>query len=72
MMCTALARNRAPRYRITLGNGTKARGNHECLRPVVPDIPLSLCAVHLLLAAQTVDEIGGQGVVVELVRPAVR
>lgn len=39
---------------------TDNRGSKECLRPVVESSPLQMCAVHLLLAVQTVEEFGGK------------
>lgn len=68
MMCSALTNNDScDRSVVNTGGGKR---NHECLRPLVPDIPLSLCAVHLLLAVQTVEELGGPAVVLQLVRKA--
>lgn len=67
MMCSALTTNNGSRDRSVVNTGGM-KGNHECLRPVVPDIPISLCALHLLLAAKTVADLGGETAVVELVR----
>lgn len=67
MMCSALTTNNGVRDRSIVNTGG-GKGNHECLRPVVPDIPISLCALHLLLAAQSVDELGGKAAVVQLAR----
>lgn len=69
MMCSALTTNNVARDRSVVNTGGR-KGNHECLRPVVPDIPISLCALHLMLAAQTVEELGGPAVVLRLVRKA--
>lgn len=62
MMCSAITTNNAARDRGIVNRGSM-KGSHECLRPVVPDTPISLCAFHLLLAVQTVDELGGREVV---------
>lgn len=67
MMRSALTTNDGSRDRSVV-NGGGGKGNHECLRPVVPDIPISLCALHLLLAAQTVEELGGSEAVISIVR----
>lgn len=67
MMCSALTTNNGSRDRSVVNTGG-GKGNHECLRPVVPDIPISLCALHLLLAVQAVDELGGPASVIEIAR----
>lgn len=66
MMCSALTNN-GSRDRSVVNTGGR-KSNHECLRPVVPDIPISLCALHLLLAVQAVDELGGTASVIEIAR----
>lgn len=67
MMCSALSRNNGARDRSVVNTGG-GKGNHECLRPVVPDIPISLCAVHLLLAVQAVEDLGGAETVLDIAR----
>ncbi|ROR81114.1 hypothetical protein SAMN06295974_0338 [Plantibacter flavus] len=67
MMCSALSTNNGSRDRSVVNTGG-GKGNHECLRPVVSDIPISLCALHLLLAAQTVEELGGARELIGMVR----
>lgn len=36
----------------------KGNGGNECRKPVVEDAEISLCALHLLLAAQEAEDLG--------------
>lgn len=51
---------------------TDRKGSKECLRPVVPSSALQMCAIHLLLAVQTVDELGGKGALTDYARAEAR
>jgi len=53
---------------VKLCTALTEQNRNECMKPVVQDSPISLCALHLLLASDTVQELGGNAALIPLVR----